>query len=122
MSAELVPDPEDVKTPWLNNQAYDILKYLALVLLPAIATAYFALASIWGLPYAEQVVGTIVVIDTFLGVIIRYAARQYEKSEARFDGEMVVTPTDTGSLYSLNLNGDPADLASRSEVVFKVTN
>jgi hypothetical protein len=121
MSDEFPVEPEEIKTPWLTNKTYDILKYLALVLLPALGTMYFALASIWGLPAAEQVVGTIVVVDTFLGVILRYAARQYESTDAKFDGNIVVTPTETGSLYSLELNGDPEELQGKHEVVFKVT-
>ena len=54
----------------MNNKAYDVLKWIAMYLLPALGTLYFALASIWGLPYGEQIVGTITAIDTFLGVIL----------------------------------------------------
>ena len=65
----------------LNNKAYDILKWVALVLLPAIGTLYFALAGIWGFPYGEQIVGTITAIDTFLGVILGISTVQYNKKE-----------------------------------------
>ena len=47
----------------MNNKTYDILKYIAQIVLPAVATLYFALASIWGLPYGEQIVGTITAVD-----------------------------------------------------------
>ena len=50
----------------LSDKTYDILKWIALYLLPAIGTLYFALAGIWNFPYGEQVVGTITAIDTFL--------------------------------------------------------
>lgn len=50
----------------MNNKTYDILKWVAMYLLPAAGTLYFALAGIWGLPYGEEVVGTITAIDTFL--------------------------------------------------------
>lgn len=63
----------------LSNKAYDILKWIALVLLPASATLYFALSGIWGFPYGEQVVGTITAIDTFLGVILGISNAQYNK-------------------------------------------
>ena len=43
----------------LTNKQYDILKWIALIALPAIGTLYFTLATIWGLPYGDQVVGTI---------------------------------------------------------------
>lgn len=61
----------------MSNKTYDVLKYLAQVVLPALGTLYFALAGIWNLPYAEQVVGTITAIDTFLGVILRISSNQY---------------------------------------------
>lgn len=64
----------------MSNKVYDILKWIAQILLPALGTLYFALASIWGLPYAEQIVGTITAIDAFLGVILGISTRQYNKS------------------------------------------
>ena len=63
----------------MNNKVYDILKWIALILLPALGTLYFALAGIWGFPYAEQVVGTITAIDTFLGVILGISKASYNK-------------------------------------------
>lgn len=65
----------------LNDKTYNILKWVALVLLPAIGTLYFALAGIWGFPYGEQIVGTITAIDTFLGVILGISTVQYNKKE-----------------------------------------
>ena len=65
----------------LNNKLYDILKWIALILLPALGTLYFALAGIWGFPYAEQVVGTITAIDTFLGVLLGISANTYKKGD-----------------------------------------
>lgn len=65
----------------LSNKQYDILKWIALILLPAIGAAYFALAGIWGFPYGEQIVGTITVIDTFLGAILGISSHQYNKEE-----------------------------------------
>ena len=64
----------------MSNRLYDILKKLAMVWLPAIGTLYFALAGIWNLPYAEQVVGTITAIDTFLGAILGISTRAYNKA------------------------------------------
>ena len=54
----------------MSNKMYDVLKWIAMVCLPAIATLYFALAGIWGFPYGEEVVGTITAVDTFLGVLL----------------------------------------------------
>lgn len=63
----------------LNNKTYDSLKWAAQYLLPAAGTLYFALAGIWGLPYGEQIVGTITAVDTFLGVILGISAAAYKK-------------------------------------------
>lgn len=63
----------------MTNKTYDVLKFIAQVILPAIGTLYFALAGIWGFPYGEQVVGTITAVDTFLGVCLGISSAQYNK-------------------------------------------
>ena len=63
----------------MNDKVYDVLKWIAMYLLPALGTLYFALAGIWGFPYGEQIVGTITAIDTFLGVILGISTVQYNK-------------------------------------------
>lgn len=65
----------------LSDKAYNILKWVALILLPAMGALYFGLAGIWNFPYGEQVVGTITVIDTFLGAILGISTVQYNKKE-----------------------------------------
>ena len=64
----------------MSNKVYNILKWIAMYLLPAVGTLYFALAGIWGLPYGEQIVGTITAVDTFLGVLLGISTAQYNKS------------------------------------------
>lgn len=63
----------------INNKVYDILKYVAQIVLPAVATLYFALAQIWGLPYGEEIVGTLTAIDAFLGALLGISTAQYKK-------------------------------------------
>lgn len=65
----------------MSNELYDILKWIAQYLLPALGTLYFALAGIWGLPYGEQIVGTITAVDTFLGVLLGISKAQYLKGD-----------------------------------------
>lgn len=65
----------------MNNKTYDVLKWIAQILLPALGTLYFALAGIWGFPYAEGIVGTITAVDTFLGVLLGISASQYNKTK-----------------------------------------
>lgn len=68
-----------MKMMQMSNKVYDVLKWIAVYVLPALGTLYFALAGIWGLPYGEQVVGTIVAADTFLGVVLGISSAQYNK-------------------------------------------
>lgn len=65
----------------LSNKVYDVLKWIAMYLLPAVGTLYFALSGIWGFPCGEQVVGTITAVDTFLGVILGISTATYNKRE-----------------------------------------
>lgn len=64
-----------------SNKVYDVLKFIAQILLPALGTLYFALASIWGLPYGEQIVGTITAIDTFLGALLGISTKMYNEGK-----------------------------------------
>ena len=61
----------------MTNKTYDILKWIALILLPALATFYAAIAAVWGLPYTEQVVGTITAVDTLLGTLLKISSDKY---------------------------------------------
>lgn len=63
----------------MSNKTYDVLKYITQIVIPAVATLYFALAGIWGFPYGEQIVGTLTAIDTFLGVCLGISSAQYKK-------------------------------------------
>ena len=65
----------------MSNKVYDILKYIALIVLPALGTLYFALAKIWGFPYGEEIVGTITAVDAFLGALLKISTDQYNKLE-----------------------------------------
>lgn len=65
----------------LNNKTYDILKFIAQIVLPAVGTLYFALAGIWNFPYGEEIVGTITAVDTFLGALLGLSSATYNKGE-----------------------------------------
>lgn len=66
----------------LSNKVYDVLKFIAQILLPALGTLYFALAKIWGFPYATEIVGTISAVDAFLGALLGISSMQYNKTPA----------------------------------------
>lgn len=63
----------------MNDKIYNVLKYIALIALPAIGTLYFALAGIWNFPYGEEIVGTITAVDTFLGLLLGISTYNYNK-------------------------------------------
>ena len=66
----------------MSNKTYDILKYIAQIVLPALGTLYFALAKIWGLPYGEEIVGTLAAIDTFMGAMLKISSNEYYAANA----------------------------------------
>ena len=63
----------------MSNKTYDVLKWVAQLLLPAMATLYAALSTIWGFPYGEEIVGTISAVDVFLGAVLKISSDQYNK-------------------------------------------
>lgn len=65
----------------MSNKLYDVLKYIAQIVLPALGTLYFALAGIWNFPYGEQIVGTITAVDTFIGILLGISTYNYNKVE-----------------------------------------
>jgi hypothetical protein len=66
----------------MSNKVYDILKWIALTLIPALGTLYFGLSQIWGFPLGEEIVGTLTVADTFLGAILGISNVKYKKTSA----------------------------------------
>jgi hypothetical protein len=70
----------------MSNKLYDVLKYVAQIGLPAVGTLYYALSAIWGLPYGEQIVGTITSVDTFLGTLLMISSSAYRKENG--DGDI----------------------------------
>lgn len=82
------------KTPLLTNKAYDWMKYIAQIFLPAVGALYFGLAQIWGLPNAEEVVGTITIFDIFLGTVLLISTKQYDNSTAKYDGNLIFDEDD----------------------------
>lgn len=62
----------------MSNKTYDILKFIALKILPALATLILTLGGIWGIPYSEAIAATITAIDTFLGAILGISSNKYQ--------------------------------------------
>lgn len=71
----------------LDNKTYDFLKFLALKVLPALATLLLVLTNIWGIPYGEAIAATITAVDTFLGTLLGISAKEYAKEQAEYEKE-----------------------------------
>lgn len=65
----------------MSNKLYDVMKYIAQIVLPALGGLYFALAKIWGFPYGTEIVGTISAVDAFLGALLKISTDQYNKEQ-----------------------------------------
>lgn len=90
----------------LNDKIYNALRWVAQYLLPGLATLYFALSEVWGFPYVEQIVGTIVIINTFLGALLGISTHNYNKQKA-FEGYIDKVMED----------GDDWEVVSKKELV-----
>ena len=64
----------------MSDKVYDVLKFIAQIVLPALATFYLTLAGIWSLPYGEEISGTIMAIDTLLGAILMISSTKYNSN------------------------------------------
>lgn len=106
----------------LTGATYDNLKKFAMVWLPALGTLYFTLAQIWHLPAGNEVVGSIVALDTALGGVLHISAKNYNASDEKYDGTFSIEPhPEGGSMLRLKSKTIDADtLASKNEVTFKI--
>lgn len=112
---------EKTNSPLLKNKHYDLLKWLSLIVLPAVGTLYFGLSGIWDLPYGEQVVGTIVVLVTFLGVLLGVSSKTYAEETV---GNIEITEPngeDMSQTVYFNLNRDLDNLPAGRPVRFSVS-
>lgn len=63
----------------MANKVYDVLKWVAMVVLPALATLYLGLSNTWGLQFGEEISATITLVNTFLGAVLMVSTNQYNK-------------------------------------------
>lgn len=103
----------------LEDRQYEILKWIAQIVLPALGTLYFALSTIWGLPYGEQIIGTITAVDTFLGALLGISTSQYRKTDG--DGVLVIDESNPDKdVWRLEFNDDLDKLKDKTHVTFRV--
>lgn len=107
----------------LGDRSFDFVKKLVQVILPACGALYFGLAQIWGLPEAENVVGTIVVFQTFLGVVLGISTAQYNASGRGIDGSLTVSaapPNGSPVITGISLPKTEEELEAKKSITLKV--
>lgn len=103
----------------ITGKLYDWLKWIAQIFLPALGTLYFTIAEIWGLGHGVNIVGTIMAVDLFLGVLLGISQVTYAKQIGQ--GDLLVEEDETGAKsMRLALDHTPEELATKQEVRFKV--
>lgn len=71
----------------LDNRVYDVLKWIVMIVLPALGVLYSAIAGLWGWPYAKEIVGTLAAVEAFLGALIGVSTAAYRREDAAHDSE-----------------------------------
>ena len=115
---------EGTKPAWMPNNVYDFLKWAVLIAIPAFGTFYSIMAGVWHLPYANEVGTTCLAVATLLGALIGVATRNYNKSDSKFDGTLVISNAanpEVPTNYNFNV-GDLDALEQKGEVTPKVDN
>lgn len=105
---------------WMASGLYDVLKWIALIFLPALNSAYFGLAQLWHWANTVEVMGTIAIVDTLLGALLQISKSSYNRSSARFDGAVEVVPDHENETTDMNVRLQPASLETKDELVLKV--
>lgn len=100
----------------LNNKVYNFIKYLITVFLPAVGTLYWLLVETWDFPRIAGVNGTINAVITFLGLLIGYSTRQYNKTEGAPDGDLIVTQDGDETYLGLGVNKSLNELTGKDTV------
>lgn len=104
----------------ITNKVYDVIKWIVVIIIPAIITLYSSLASIWGFPYAEQITATLAAIEVFLGVVMKISTASYNKT---YDGVLHVdTVSDEETDRYLFEVNDLDNISNRDKITLKINN
>lgn len=108
---------QEVK-PIMGSGLYDTIKAAVELGLPGAATLYFTIAQIWGLPFGEQVVATCAAIAIFLGIVLTIARTRFNKSDAAYQGEVIVNNhPEADQPYRLVFNEPVPNLVTENKAI-----
>lgn len=65
----------------MSNRMYDILKNIALIVIPALAIFWTTIGETWGIPFTPQVTATISAVGVLLGAILKISTHYYNKEK-----------------------------------------
>jgi hypothetical protein len=111
----------DVK-PLLSDTTYNRLKELNTKVIPAAGALYYGLAVLWDFPKAEEVVGTLAVVATFIAIVLVWANKRYDASGAGIDGTVDVQDIDGRKTVVMDITTEPEDMINQKQVNLKVNN
>lgn len=105
----------------LSDVTYKRSKNLVQIYLPGFSSAYFVIGNAVGFPWIEAVIGISAIFAVVIGVCLYISASAYLRSEAGYDGNVIIETTQNGGkLFSLELGGDPEEIEDKYSVAFKV--
>jgi hypothetical protein len=95
-------------TNFFTPKLYDRLKFIAQIVLPAVATFWLTVSELWNIPNGPEIAGTITAFDLLLGILLGVSRNQYYKNGANFDGELKMVETEDGNeKVVFDVNSDP---------------
>lgn len=107
----------------MDSKTYDVLKYIAQIVLPALATFYAGVAKIWGIPYGVEIPGTIMLLDAFLGALLMISSKKYYASGQDTDGTLMIDSSGDVEKWLFQLDDTPLeDIADKARILLKVVN
>lgn len=102
----------------LNDKTYNLLKKIVQIVLPALATLYTGLASLWNWPAVAAVVGSITLVTTFLGVVLGISTKNFNNQpEQKPDGSLIVSTDEGEKYFALGINKDAFENIDGKEFV-----
>jgi hypothetical protein len=107
----------------LTGKTYDILKFMAMVVLPALATLYLSLGQLWDWPSTQEVAASIVLVNTFLGALLQLNARSYYKNDKNYDGFLSANGADPDTgipNLKMTVTKDPSEILAGDTMTLKV--
>jgi len=98
-----------------SNKVYNVMKWIALILLPALSTLIMSIGDIWAIPYKEQIALTITAVDTFLGAILAISSASYKG-----EGKLAIEPGSEECVVLLNNDESLAKAQKAGKILLSV--